>query len=201
MSSEKQKIREKLRRKQAMAFQNDIKGGQILADQLADMADLLMFKNHSIVAGYVPIGNELDPRPLLAKFLEVGAQLCLPEVIDKQSELQFRAWQPGDMLTTGLLGTLQPLEQAEILLPDLILAPLLGIDELGVRIGQGGGFYDRSLVSLYERGGCAFGVAFDSQLVDILPREAHDQLLDGLITPSCCKWWNEDRQVTYLEQL
>ena len=104
------------------------------------------------------------------------------------------------MLISGLLGTLQPMSTAQIVKPDLVLVPLLGLDLKGVRLGQGGGFYDRTLELLKSNGARAYGVAFDEQIVDDLPNEPHDQLLDGVITPSLCKIWNEERQANYIAQ-
>ncbi len=201
MSVEKQNIRQKLRRKRAQAFQVDQDNGALAADLLAQKGETLVsLPDVSIVAGYIPIGSEIDPRPLMSRFVPNGAKLCLPEVVNKNQALQFRTWSPGDMLISGLLGTLQPMSSAQIVEPDLVLVPLLGLDLKGVRLGQGGGFYDRTLALLKSNGARAYGVAFDEQIVDDLPNEPHDQLLDGVITPSLCKIWNEERQANYIAQ-
>ena len=206
MSSEKQNLRQKLRRKRAQAFQVDQDNGALAADLLAQKGEtLLSLPDVSIVAGYIPIGSEIDPRPLMSRFVPTGAKLsgaklCLPEVVNKNQALQFRTWSPGDMLISGLLGTLQPMSSAQIVEPDLVLVPLLGLDLKGVRLGQGGGFYDRTLALLKSKGARAYGVAFDEQIVDDLPNEPHDELLDGLITPTLCKIWNKERQANYIIQ-
>ena len=201
MSVEKKNLRQKLRRKRAQAFQSDQDNGALAADMLAQKGQaLLSLPNISIVAGYIPIGSEIDPRALMNQFVPLGATLCLPEVIDKNQALQFRTWSPGDMLISGKLGTLQPMSSAAIVEPDLIFVPLLGLDLKGVRLGQGGGFYDRTLELLKSKGARAYGVAFDEQIVDDLPNEPHDQLLDGVITPSLCKIWNDERQANYIAQ-
>lgn len=198
---DKQKIREKLRRKRAQAFEADRSEGARAALGLAEMgSELVINMQASIVAGYIPVGSEIDPRPLMLSFQTAGASLCLPEVVEKGSPLIFRAWSPGNMLVSGLLGTLQPGPEQAKLTPDFVLVPLLGVDEEGVRLGQGGGFYDRTLPHLRAQGARAFGVAFDAQLVTALPREDHDQLLDGVITPSCCKVWEPGGQARYLAQ-
>ena len=201
MSVEKKNLRQKLRRKRAQAFQSDQDNGALAADMLAQKGQaLLSLPNISIVAGYIPIGSEIDPRALMNQFVPLGATLCLPQVIDKNQALQFRTWSPGDMLISGKLGTLQPMSSAAIVEPDLIFVPLLGLDLKGVRLGQGGGFYDRTLELLKSKGARAYGVAFDEQIVDDLPNEPHDQLLDGVITPSLCKIWNDERQANYIAQ-
>ena len=201
MSVEKKNLRQKLRRKRAQAFQSDQDNGALASDMLAQKGQaLLSLPNISIVAGYIPIGSEIDPRALMNQFVPLGATLCLPQVIDKNQALQFRTWSPGDMLISGKLGTLQPMSSAAIVEPDLIFVPLLGLDLKGVRLGQGGGFYDRTLELLKSKGARAYGVAFDEQIVDDLPNEPHDQLLDGVITPSLCKIWNDERQANYIAQ-
>lgn len=210
---QKKQLRDKLFRKRARAFSIDQVSGLIAAGELAligadylSSAQCRIQPSKSVVAGYIPIGSEIDPRPLMAVIAAHGATLCLPEVVSADAPLQFRAWAPGDLLVNGLCKTLQPLETAAIVEPDFILLPLVGVDQHGVRLGQGGGFYDRSLEALAERnaGGTsdvlAFGVAFDEQMVDELPKEIHDQYLDGLFSPHCCKLWNEDRQVSYVVQ-
>ncbi len=201
MNIEKTKLRQKLRRKRSQAFDFDKCEGALAGQALADMAGRLVTEYPPTkVAGYIPMGCEIDPRPLMMKFLEYGAELYLPEVVERGQPLRFRRWVPGDMLISGMLGTLQPPAEQPVGEPDFIIVPLLGIDNSGVRLGQGGGFYDRTLPQLATLGARAFGVAFDTQMIDELPREPHDQLLDGVITPTCCKLWDDDRNVRYLAQ-
>ena len=83
-------------------------------------------------------------------------------------------------------GTMEPLESAVSVLPDIVLVPLVMVDLLGTRLGRGAGHYDATLESLRAKKSIlAIGVAYDWQVSeDPLPREAHDQGLDGLVTPS-----------------
>ncbi len=201
VSAEKQEQRRKQARKRSQAFDQDQANGCLSASLLAQMIDVLVSSQKpSLVSGYIPIGTEIDPRPLMVEFSKRGAQLCLPEVVEKGSPLQFRSWVPGDMLISGPFETLQPMADAKVVQPDFLLLPLLGVDGTGVRLGYGGGFYDRTLFNLKGKGARAFGVGYDVQLVDHLASEDHDQLLDGVITPSLCKVWNEERQARYLAQ-
>lgn len=217
MNSEKSKdkniIRRKLARKRAQAFEADKINGASAGLAMVAMGEkyLQNFEKNlllssriipgtTIVAGYIPIGSEIDARPLMNEFLKAGAVLCLPEVVGKGLPLRFRQWAPGDMLISGAMGTLQPLDSARILEPDILLMPLVGVDSRGVRLGQGGGFYDRTLAGLRDQGALSFGVGFDEQLVELLPCEDHDQQLDGIFTPTCCKIWDFGRQTVYLAQ-
>lgn len=197
----KKQLRDMLRRLRKQAFQDDADAGSQAAEQLRLMAaPLIEAHKPQVVAGYIPIANEIDARPLMSDFAELGARLCLPEVVELGHALRFRVWSPGALLTSGKLGTLQPTDDAEIVTPDLVLVPLLGIDGGGARLGNGGGFYDRTLEQLRLKSILAYGVAFDEQVVDCLPVESHDQLLDGLVTPTSCLKWDDRRQRVYLAQ-
>jgi 5-formyltetrahydrofolate cyclo-ligase len=204
----KKTLRQKLYRKRSQAFQEDQDTGAAAALKLISMADPLFDQflssgqdlQSKVIAGYIPIGSEIDPRPLLNIFHEKGARLCMPEVMALDEPLKFREWKPGDLLISGALGTLQPLSTAAMLTPDMMLLPLVGVDQEGVRMGQGGGFYDRTIAHNRKKDLLKIGLAFDAQMVDELPRETHDEYLDGLITPSLCKLWDEDRQARYLKQ-
>ncbi len=67
--------------------------------------------------------------------------------------------------------------------PDLVLVPLLAFDPYGGRLGQGGGYYDRTLAQLRaERPVFVLGLAYAGQEVERLPAETHDQPLDAVLT-------------------
>lgn len=204
----KKTLRQKLYRKRSQAFQEDQDTGADAALKLISMADPLIDHflslgqniHSTVIGGYIPIGSEIDPRPLLNSFYEKGAALCMPEVTALDEPLQFREWKPGDLLISGALGTLQPLSTAAVLTPDVMLLPLVGVDHKGVRMGQGGGFYDRTIAKYKNKNLLTIGLAFDAQMVDALPRESHDEFLDGALTPSVCILWDEGRQARYLKQ-
>ena len=67
--------------------------------------------------------------------------------------------------------------------PDLVIVPLLAFDRDGVRLGQGGGYYDRALKALRDtREVFVLGLAYSGQETANLPREPHDQALDAILT-------------------
>jgi 5-formyltetrahydrofolate cyclo-ligase len=135
------------------------------------------------VAGYMPIGSEIDPGPLLALLAAEGVELALPVVRDSTRVLEFRAWRPGDALEPGAFGTQHPTLDSPVVRPDMVLVPLLAFDRRGHRLGYGGGFYDATLASLRaDRPITAVGCAFAAQRVDALPDIATDQLLDWIVT-------------------
>ena len=140
-------------------------------------------KQGLIVAGYWPIGSEMDPRPLMLALHDKGACLALPVVKAVGEPLAFRAFDFDDALAPGIMGTPEPTTSKPLLDPDLLLVPLLGFDRMGLRLGQGGGFYDRTLEAIRaKRKITAIGIAFAAQEVASLPFLAHDQKLDAIVT-------------------
>lgn len=138
----------------------------------------------AIVAGFWPIKDEIDIRPLMGALLGAGCHLALPVVHKRGEPLSFRAWRPGDALEAGAFGTLQPSAGCATLEPDALLVPLLACDEDGYRLGYGGGFYDRTLAGLRKRRSVvAIGVGFEGQLVSAVPHGPDDERLDWLLTP------------------
>jgi 5-formyltetrahydrofolate cyclo-ligase len=154
--------------------------GQLEATFLDAFADL---PAGATIAGYWPIGDELDVRPLMERLHVRGCALCLPVVVAKGRPLLFRRWRPGDALVPGGLGIPVPGEGAGEVRPDLLLVPLLAFDRGGHRLGYGAGFYDRTLALLRSDGPVtAVGVGYDAQEVPAVPRDALDQPLDWIVT-------------------
>lgn len=137
-----------------------------------------------VVAGYWPVASELDPRPLLRVLSDRGYQLALPVVVDRKSPLIFRAWEFDAPVIEGPYGIPEPVPGAAgLVAPDCLLVPLLAFDGQGYRLGYGGGYYDRTLKDLRDRGTIkAIGLGFAEQRHDALPHEAHDEPLDGVVT-------------------
>ena len=142
------------------------------------------FAHADAVSGYWPLGEEIDPRPVLEALHERGHPIGLPAMPGAAQPLTFRAWQPGAELQDGGYGTRVPPESAPLIVPRVLLVPMLAFDRAGYRLGYGGGFYDRTLAHL--RGDqpetLAVGVAYQGQEVDSVPRGHYDQRLDMILT-------------------
>jgi 5-formyltetrahydrofolate cyclo-ligase len=83
------------------------------------------------------------------------------------------------------MGIREPMFDATIVVPDVILLPLLSFDRFGRRLGYGGGYYDRSLETIRRSRTCrAIGLAYDAQEVDEVPHLDYDQTIDGVLTES-----------------
>ena len=145
------------------------------------------------VAGYWPIRDELDIRPIMAQLMDAGQPFCLPVVQGDDLPLELRQWKEGEALYPAGFGTLAPESGATVLVPDVVLMPLLGFDGSGTRLGYGGGYYDRTLAGLARRPRLV-GFAYEVQQFDHLPRLAHDIPLDAVVTETGIRFFtHEDR--------
>lgn len=137
----------------------------------------------AVISLYFPIGDELDTEPLAAALFEEKTAVALPVVLRKKAPLIFRLYRPGDALIAGAYGEQVPAETAAEAAPDILVMPLLAFTRTGGRLGYGGGYYDRTLAALREKGRpLAVGYAYGAQEVDALPLSPLDQPLDWIVT-------------------
>jgi 5-formyltetrahydrofolate cyclo-ligase len=137
----------------------------------------------AMVSAYSPMGAEMSPASLHARLARDGYCTCLPVVTPLGYPLIFRAWRPGDELVAGVWGIQEPADAAPVVEPDVVLAPLLAFDRRGGRLGYGGGYYDRTIARLRRmKPVIVIGLAFRSQELGQVPCDAHDELLDWVLT-------------------
>jgi 5-formyltetrahydrofolate cyclo-ligase len=139
--------------------------------RLADQAPALLAalgRPPGVVALYRALGSELDPLPLGEALSRLGWRLALPAVERLGAPLVFRAWTPGAPLAHDLAGLPAPMAAAPA----------------GHRLGQGGGFYDRTFAVLKASPGppALVGIAYRQQQVEAVPAGPLDQTLDGILT-------------------
>ena len=177
----KKLAREEARRARQQLFD---KAGPDVPERLSHFASkALADKAPAIVAGYLPIRSEIDPRMAQADLVRRGWSLALPCVEDEDGAMSFRLWEMGEPLVQGAFQTEMPAHDAEMARPDVVLVPMLAFDVAGYRLGYGGGYYDRALDALRSGGDVrVIGLAFAGQLVKSVPKEDHDQPLDMIIT-------------------
>ena len=164
------------------------------ADQLARVFQAAGISCPTIAAVYRAAGSEIDPRPLANALETRGVRLALPVVVARDAALVFR--EAGtDPHTPDALGLPAPPPHAPVVRPDLIFVPLLAFDLTGARLGQGGGYYDRTLAALRADGAAvrAIGLAYAGQQVDRLPTDGFDQRLDGVLTETAYLEFTGDR--------
>src|SRR3954470_23258520 len=168
-----------LARRDALGAEQRVAAAQAIAVRRVPVE----IKPGTVVAGYSPIRNEIDPFPLMQTLAAKGARLALPVVPARGKSLAFRAWRPGDKLMLGPLGILEPSPAAAELVPDIVLVPLAAFDRAGHRIGYGAGHYDFTLAHLRKRKAVlAIGIAFAAQEIPAVPAAAHDVMLDLVLT-------------------
>ena len=170
----------KLRRAEAAAS-----AGLAAAEAVSERVAALLagFPKTTVVAGYWPIGTELDVRHTLSHLDLIGFGCALPVVVAKGEPLTFRTWTPQTPMERSGLGILAPAATVPEVDPDVLLVPLLAFDRAGYRLGYGAGFYDRTLERLRRsKRVTAIGIGFAGQEVDSVPRDQYDQPLDWLVT-------------------
>lgn len=138
-----------------------------------------------VISCFLPIRSEVDLRPLMLSFAGEGARLCLPAILDKET-IVFREYRPDAELVSMGFGTFGPAAHEAVLEPAVMLVPLSAFDATGQRIGYGGGYYDRAIHRMREKGlhPKLIGIAFDCQEVASVPAEPHDIRLDAILTES-----------------
>jgi 5-formyltetrahydrofolate cyclo-ligase len=155
------------------------------ADRAADHLPLEALPPFTVAAGYHALGAELSPWPVLRRLEAAGARIVLPVAAAPHAALVFRAFAEDQPLRPDAVRIPSPTEAAPALTPDLVIAPLIAFDASGYRLGQGGGYYDRTLAALRAAGRLfVIGLAYAGQQVERIPHDAHDQPLDAILTES-----------------
>jgi 5,10-methenyltetrahydrofolate synthetase len=135
-----------------------------------------------VISGYWPIKGEADLRPWLTALDAAGAKVALPVVVTKGAPLVFRRWQPGMAMERGDWNIPVPPANAEVLRPDLSLAPLVGWDGDGYRLGYGGGYFDRTLAALGADRPVIIGVGLQSARLSTIFPQWHDIRMSVIVT-------------------
>jgi 5,10-methenyltetrahydrofolate synthetase len=146
----------------------------------ADLDHLIPFSPSTIVSAYWPFRGEPDLRPWMAAVHARGARIALPIVVGKGMPLVFREWYPRARLEPGIWGIPVPAEGAEVT-PTVVIAPLVGFDHHGYRLGYGGGFFDRTLAALDPKA-VAIGVGHPIGALPTIYPQRHDIPMDWIVT-------------------
>ncbi|MCE0507290.1 5-formyltetrahydrofolate cyclo-ligase [Roseivivax sp. GX 12232] len=115
------------------------------------------------IAVYWPIRGEPDLRGWMEDAHQAGARILLPVVTERHAPLEFHAWHPGVRMTRGHWNIMVPADR-DPAVPDVVIAPLVGIDTELYRLGNGGGYYDRTLAE-FDLRPRIIGVGFAGCLV------------------------------------
>jgi 5-formyltetrahydrofolate cyclo-ligase len=138
------------------------------------------------VSCYLSAADEPNTRPYVNWAKEHGVRVLFP-ISREDGLLDWTTATPGEEEYIGLYGMPEPVGEAlgpiAINDVDLIIVPAAAVDASGMRLGWGRGYYDKTLGSM-EQCPPVYAVVFDGEFVDEVPRERHDQALDGVITPT-----------------
>ena len=148
----------------------------------------LLDRQDAAIGAYWPIKGEFDALPALFRWAEADVQrrIGLP-VVDKNSkQLSFQVWYPGCQMEDDAYGIPKP-KGTPTFEPTLLLVPCVGYGPGGVRLGYGGGFYDRTLATLQPRP-TTVGLAYSQGFLPWLEAEAHDVPLDTVLTDEGLAW-------------
>ena len=137
-----------------------------------------------VISGFYPINSEIDCAFLLKRLISLGYRAALPVVTGRQQPLLFRIWNGEDSnLVEAEFHTKIPHPRCAECDPDVLLVPFLSFASNQMRLGYGGGYYDRTLTSLRARKQvCAIGLGFAAQYLEETPFSASDQPVDAVVT-------------------
>jgi 5-formyltetrahydrofolate cyclo-ligase len=152
---------------------------------LVKLLRLPEFQKAKTVLFYASFDGEVETFEMIKQAVQLGKIIALPTVIRQAQKLIATVISnPETDLEKGPHGILQAKPGRTTLEPDdldLAIVPGVAFDRNNYRLGRGGGFYDRFLVTLPERIP-TIGLAFDFQIVDTLPREDHDKAVSHVLT-------------------
>ena len=148
----------------------------------------LVGRRETSIGAYWPIKGEFDALPALYRWSEAEPtrRIGLPVMDRETKQLRFHVWYPGCPMEEDAYGIPKP-KDTEAFEPQLLLVPCVGFGKGGLRLGYGGGFYDRTLASLTPRPVTA-GLAYSHGFVPWLEPEPHDVPLDAILTDEGLHW-------------
>ena len=139
----------------------------------------ILLRKAKVVHAYIPMGAEIDIKPLLTRLINKGITIVTPKTLAKPL-MENRILTSFDDLEKGVFGTSHPASPIEYKGEfDFIIIPGLAFDMSNYRLGYGGGYYDTFL----EQHPQAFkqGIFYPFQEVPEVPREKHDIQLDEIL--------------------
>lgn len=189
--------------KRLLGAMDDSERDEAASAAFANLAGEPMWRECRSLLIFMSMTHEVNTEAVVKAALDDDKAVFIPRVAGKS--LEFRALRGVEEASAagqgsagagaGLFGIREPPASApqwELGVspePVLVIVPGLAFDEYGRRLGRGGGYYDRFIASVRVRAGVVrletplfAGLAFRNQVVENVPAEAHDALLDALIT-------------------
>lgn len=162
---------------------------EIVADANAIAEHLLAsaeVRRAATVAAHVSVSTEPGTGPVIERLHALGRRVILPLLLP-DNDLDWAPYTGPEALMPGRRGTLEPgaarLGPAALATADVVLAPGLAVDRTGMRLGRGGGSYDRALARV-PAGTFVCVLLFDGEVLESVPAEEHDRRVAAAVTPS-----------------
>lgn len=163
---------------QRLEFANDLR----LLHQVAlfqKLQTLLAPLPKGVIGFYWPVRGEIDCRDFICGLIKQGWQAALPKIIDSKQALQFRQWGPESIMQAEIWDIPVP-QNTAIVEPDVLIIPLVGFDKDLHRLGNGGGYYDRTLAGSTKP--LCIGIGFQWMLLESIEAQPHDVPMDKIVT-------------------
>lgn len=174
---EKQLMRELLVQKRRILSAED--RASLSAAILEQLEQMQCFREAKTVLLYYPVNNEVDVLPLVKKYKKEKI-LLFP--VTHRREMTVSPYEGNEKMHRGQFHIPEPTTPSYTGKIDLIIVPAVAFDKTGLRLGRGGGYYDKFLKK--QSHATLVGVGYDFQLVDKVPAEKHDQKVHRIIIPS-----------------
>lgn len=157
------------------------------ASAIADRLDELVAAHGArSISCFLSTTTEPGTREFVARAVQRGIRVLLP-VTRADGLLDWAVADDSAEVSEGLFGLPEP--TGEVLGPiavndvDLMIIPAAAVDETGMRLGWGRGYFDKTIGSM-EKCPPVYAVIYDSEVLESLPREVHDQPVTGVVTPT-----------------
>jgi len=157
--------------------------GRALRDAVLELPQVQMA---GTIAAYYSLSSEPDTHGLVYALWKRGGYVLLP-LLRPDADLDWASYEGPDSLRPGPRGLAEPSEPPRgmdaVTRADLVLVPALAVDRGGVRLGRGGGSYDRALARVAD-GIPTIALVYDGELLDEVPADDHDQRVRLVARPS-----------------
>ncbi|ALX67396.1 5-formyltetrahydrofolate cyclo-ligase [Microbacterium sp. XT11] len=180
----KRALRAELReRRQLLSESQRDEAAAAIARRLDDLVDTLGARS---ISCYLSTTTEPGTREFVSSAVRRGIRVLLP-ITRADGLLDWAVATDDDEVAEGLHGLPEP--TGEVLGPiavndvDLMIIPAAAVDRTGMRMGWGRGYFDKTIGSM-EKCPPVYAVIYDSEVLDSLPREVHDQPVTGVVTPT-----------------
>jgi len=140
---------------------------------------------HALTGCYWPFQREFNCVPYMREVLKQGGRVALPVVIARGRPLEFRCWDDGTTMESGVWSIPHPASGPSVF-PSALVIPLVGFDDAGYRLGYGAGYYDITVASFAARP-LLVGVGFEFSRIPTISPQPHDEPMDVVITEACVR--------------